>query len=332
MGIRSGCVCGIPRRRPRDEQGHVADSLIERRVVGLDDDAAPAHGASSERIALHHHGTPFVHGDQPADTVGFVLITLDVPADGVVVVIDEVRLSQVVENLLTNAIKYTDVGEVTLRLLPFDAANGMVRFAVQDTGTGMSAQDLPLIFAPYERARAKAYSRESAGVGLAVVQTLLAHMGGKVAVASVVGGGSTFTVEIVAARAEEGIAPSQQRRVLIVDDREDVLSGLSELVEELGFKTDRASSAGAASNLLAARSYDTAMFDLQMPVTSGAELATEIRRSDGPNRSTPFIAMSAGEMTEEGRAWPFDQFVRMPVSIRTLKRSLGERSASLERT
>ena len=301
-------------------------------MVGLDDDAAPAHGASSERIALHHHGTPFVHGDQPADTVGFVLITLDVPADGVVVVIDEVRLSQVVENLLTNAIKYTDVGEVTLRLLPFDAANGMVRFAVQDTGTGMSAQDLPLIFAPYERARAKAYSRESAGVGLAVVQTLLAHMGGKVAVASVVGGGSTFTVEIVAARAEEGIAPSQQRRVLIVDDREDVLSGLSELVEELGFKTDRASSAGAASNLLAARSYDTAMFDLQMPVTSGAELATEIRRSDGPNRSTPFIAMSAGEMTEEGRAWPFDQFVRMPVSIRTLKRSLGERSASLERT
>ena len=255
-----------------------------------------------------------------------LLLKLEVPLGGVDVLIDEVRLSQVVENLLTNAIKYTDVGEVTLRLLPFDSANAMVRFAVQDTGAGISAQDLPLIFAPYERARARAYSRESAGVGLAVVQTLLAHMGGRVTVASVLGEGSTFTVEVAAARAVQAAATTQQRRVLIVDDREDVLAGLGELVEEMGFETDRALTAGAASNLLAARTYDTVLFDLQMPVTSGAELARDTRRGDGPNHAARFISMTAGEKTDEGRAWPFDQFVRKPISVRTLKRLLDVRT------
>lgn len=253
-------------------------------------------------------------------------LKLEVPQGGVDVLIDEVRLSQVVENLLTNAIKYTDVGEVTLRLLPFDSASAMVRFAVQDTGAGISTQDLPLIFAPYERARARAYSRESAGVGLAVVQTLLAHMGGRVTVASVLGGGSTFTVEVAAARAVQAVATTQQRRVLIVDDREDVLAGLGELVEEMGFETDRALTAGAASNLLAARTYDTVLFDLQMPVTSGAELARDTRRGDGPNHAARFISMTAGEKTDEGRAWPFDQFVRKPISVRTLKRLLDAQS------
>lgn len=262
---------------------------------------------------------------EAAESKGLQL-KLEVPADGVDVLIDEIRLSQVVENLLTNAIKYTAKGEVTLRLLPFDSANAMVRFAVQDTGTGISTQDLPLIFAPYERARARAYSRESAGVGLAVVQTLLAHMGGKVAVASVVGAGSTFTVEIAAARPEPLAATNQQRRILIVDDREDVLAGLGELVEEMGFQTDRALTAGAASNLLAARTYDTVLFDLQMPVTSGAELARDTRRGDGPNHAARFISMSAGEKTEEGRAWPFDLFVRKPISVRTLKRLLNARA------
>ena len=259
-------------------------------------------------------------------------LRLEVPADGVVVTIDEVRMSQVAENLLTNAIKYTDAGEVTLRLLPFDAVKGMVRFAVQDTGAGISAPDLPLVFAPYERARARAYSRESAGVGLAVVQTLLAHMGGKVAVSSVMGEGSTFTVEVAATQAEEGVTLNRQRRVLIMDDREDVLSGLGELVEEMGFATDRALTTGAASNLLAARSYDTVLFDLQMPVMSGAELASDVRRGDGPNHSTRFIAMTAEEKTEEGRAWPFDQFVRKPISARTLKRLLDDRTPVPRRT
>ena len=253
-------------------------------------------------------------------------LKLEAPADAVVVMIDEVRLSQVAENLLTNAIKYTEAGEVTLRLLPFDTARGAIRFAVTDTGAGIAAQDLPLIFAPYERARARAYSRESAGVGLAVVQTLLAHMGGKVTVASAVGEGSTFKVEVAATQAEEEGTPNRQRRVLIVDDRKDVLSGLAELAQEMGFRTDRASSAGAASNLLAARTYATVMFDLQMPVMSGAELASDVRRGDGPNHSTQFIAMSAGEQTEEGRAWPFDHFVRKPISVRTLKRLLCEQT------
>ncbi|MEP6876508.1 MAG: hybrid sensor histidine kinase/response regulator [Burkholderiales bacterium] len=260
-----------------------------------------------------------------ADNKG-LLLKLEVPPGGVDVLIDEVRLSQVVENLLTNAIKYTDVGEVTLRLLPFESANAMVRFEVQDTGAGISTQDLPLIFAPYERARARAYSRESAGVGLAVVQTLLAHMGGRVTVASVLGGGSTFTVEVAAAGAVQAAATTQQRRVLIVDDREDVLAGLGELVEEMGFETDRALTAGAASNLLAARTYDTVLFDLQMPVKSGAELARDTRRGDGPNHAARFISMTAGEGTDEGRAWPFDQFVRKPISVRTLKRLLDART------
>ena len=152
-------------------------------------------------------------------------------------------------------------------------------------------------------------------------------MGGRVIVASVLGGGSTFTVEVAAARAVQAVATTQQRRVLNVDDREDVLAGLGELVQEMGFETDRALTAGAASNLLAARTYDTLLFDLQMPVTSGAELARDTRRGDGPNHAARFISMTAGEKTDEGRAWPFDQFVRKPISVRTLKCLLDARTS-----
>jgi len=244
------------------------------------------------------------------------------PTCGVVVIVDAARISQIAENLLTNAIKYTGTGAVTLTLKPFDEARGLVRFDVQDTGVGIRAEDVPMIFAPYERARANAYSRDSAGVGLAVVQTLLAHLGGNVTVTSVVGEGSTFSVEVAASQPASPEAPAPRRRVLIVDDREDILGSLSELVEVLGYTTDRASTAGAAGNLLATHCYDAVLFDLQMPVVSGSELASEVRRGHGPNHATCFIAMTAGEDSEEGREWPFDHFVRKPVTARTLRRLL----------
>jgi len=258
-----------------------------------------------------------------AESKGLQLL-FDAPPNGVVVILDPARVSQVAENLLTNAIKYTASGRVTLRLRPFDEANGRIRFDVQDTGVGIPPEDVQVIFAPYERAGASAYGRESAGVGLAVVQTLLAHLGGAVTVSSVVGAGSTFSVDVAAAHPPSPQASAQKHRALVVDDREEVLENLSSLTEEFGYSSDRASTAGAASNLLAAHRYDVVLIASQLPVVSGAELATEVRRGHGPNHATRLIAMTAAE--DDAKGWPFDHAVPQPVTARTLKRLLGART------
>lgn len=249
-------------------------------------------------------------------------LVLVLPASPVIVVIDAVRVDQILENMLANAIKYTDRGRVTLELKPWNASTGCIGFSVTDTGSGIEKDDLPIIFAPYERARAQAYTRESAGVGLAVVQALLAHMGGKVTVQSEPGVGSAFHVELPAAEPRSAPSERDPPRLLVVDDREDVLMGLAEVARALGYVTDVASGTGSASNLLAARHYSAVLIDLQMPVKTGDELARDIRRIDGPNRTARLIAMTAADDGEVGRHWPFDAYLHKPVSARMLTRAL----------
>jgi CheY-like chemotaxis protein len=135
--------------------------------------------------------------------------------------------------------------------------------------------------------------------------------------------GSTFKVEVAASGPAKPLAEESEGCILVIDDRQDVLGSLVEVIAELGYGAESALTAGAASNLLASRTYDAVFFDLQMPVKSGAELATEIRRGDGPNRGTRFIAMTAADESDAGRQWPFDDFVRKPIAARRLKRLLA---------
>ncbi len=253
-------------------------------------------------------------------------LVVDVPSQAVFVVADGARIDQILTNLVINSIRYTDVGQVRLALEPYEPAARKLRFVVADTGPGIPADVLPTLLAP-DRAQTGAERRgEGSGIGLAIVRTLVDHLGGTITVTSMVGQGTTFWLAIPAepltdtdAHAEQG---GDTRRVLVVaDDRAEVLEALASVVDGLGFECDRASSAAVGANLLATRTYGVALLDLEMPHKGGVALAADTRRGQGPNRATRFVAMSAAAMSDEiGRH--FDACLSKPIDRNALRQVL----------
>ncbi|MEO7116942.1 MAG: hybrid sensor histidine kinase/response regulator, partial [Caldimonas sp.] len=227
---------------------------------------------------------------------------VDAPSLPMFFVADSARIDQILTNLAMNSIRYTEAGHVRLSLRPYDPTTRLLHFVVADTGPGIPADMLPTLMAP-DHAQTGAERRgEGSGIGLAIVRTLVDHLGGKVEVTSTIGLGTTFRLEIPAepVRDEEvhGAQGSAGGRVLVVDDRDDVLEALASVVDELGFACDRASSAAVGANLLATRTYEVALLDLEMPHKGGVALAADTRRGQGPNRSTRFVAMSASVVSQ----------------------------------
>ena len=172
-------------------------------------------------------------------------------------VADGARIDQVLTNLVVNSIRYTDAGEVRVSMEPQGDPPKSLRFVVADTGPGIPEDVLPTLFEPDKFVTTPARRGEGSGIGLAIVRTLVDHLGGTLRVASELGKGTTFTVEIPA----EFEAPDRadfadtdtHGRVLVVDDRSDVLDALESVIDELGYELDRAGSAAAATRLLSER-------------------------------------------------------------------------------
>ena len=202
----------------------------------------------------------------------------------------------------------------------------MLRFSVADTGPGIPADVLPTLLAP-DRAQTGVERRgEGSGIGLAIVRTLVDHLGGKVEVASTLGQGTMFTIEIPAeplvdAKDEHAGSGNATGRVLVVDDRADVLDALASVVDELGFECDRAPSAAVGANLLASRTYDLALLDLEMPLKGGVALAADTRSGNGPNRATRFVAMSASAVPHDVGRY-FDGCLSKPIDQAALRQVL----------
>jgi CheY-like chemotaxis protein len=113
-------------------------------------------------------------------------------------------------------------------------------------------------------------------------------------------------------------------RVLIVDDREDVLEALASVANGLGYECDRAATTTLAASLLAERRYDAVLLDIQMPGKSGAQLAAETRAGHGPNRETRLLGMSAAEVTALYSDGPFDACLTKPIDRNALASALRE--------
>lgn len=254
-------------------------------------------------------------------------LIVETPEEPVFVVADPARIDQVLTNLLTNATHHTKQGRITLRLHPYEHAANALRFEVIDTGPGIDSSRLPTLFDPYTRFGELTSKGDGAGLGLAIVRSVLQFLGGSVKVSSERGAGTTFDVRIPAELLDPDRSPDDitlVKRVLVVDDRPEVLDAIRNVVRELGISCDTAASVAQAANLLGAHSYDTVFLDLDMPIKSGFDLASETRRGGGPNARSRIVSISAVDVPEERQGWPFDEHLTKPVAMQVIQRVIAQ--------
>ncbi|CAN7686008.1 hybrid sensor histidine kinase/response regulator [Paraburkholderia sp. SIMBA_054] len=216
---------------------------------------------------------------------------------------DPHRIRQIVNNLVTNGIRYTERGTVTLH---FDQRDDALAIVVTDTGAGVPDKQIPLIFKEFTQLDASRTRRfEGAGMGLAIVQGLVDLFGGTIDVDSEVGKGTRFTVTIpvkpVATPAGASVVPHTAHgegrpQVLIVDDNQLIRESLCEMLEHMGCDAAAVANADDAHAWLAARQCDLVLLDLHMPDKDGYAFMTEYAEKvegAGEMVRTPVIAVSA---------------------------------------
>jgi signal transduction histidine kinase len=235
------------------------------------------------------------------------------PSEAVFVVADPKRIEQVLANLVENAVKYTAHGSITIHYLLLGQTE--LQLVVTDTGIGISEEDQRTLFTPYTRFATIDGSHNSSGIGLAVVKTLLTHLGGTVTLNSKMHAGSTFTATLPVAipgKTSPQMEKNSTAHILIIDDRKDVLEGLCAIGQALGYHCDRAESAAVGANYLGAQAYDIVFIDLDMPVKTGLELASETRRGKGLNSATRLVAITA-DLSATRVCGPFDDVAHKPI-------------------
>jgi len=219
---------------------------------------------------------------------------------------DPTRLLQIVHNLVTNAIKFTETGQVTVSLMQ-GASSESVMLRVEDTGCGMSEAELNRVFEPFTQAEDSAErSYDGAGLGLAIVRRLVDLMQGELTVDSAPGSGTVFMVQLVLPRVVDrenaGLseAPArpcgERRRLLIVDDDANNREVAAGLLEALNADITHAADGAEAVAMTRSAHFDLVLMDIRMPRMNGVDALAAMRApGDGP----PVIAMTANAMTHQ---------------------------------
>ena len=267
---------------------------------------------------------------------------------------DEVRVRQVVTNLLNNAVKYTKAGSVTLSVrLAEDAEvreGETVRLliSVTDTGIGIRDEDMARLFKKFERVDLQSNSTvEGTGLGLAITSSLLEMMGGSIRVESEYGRGSTFTVELPQrvvsaepmgdfrekfehslqqAAVYHGAFRAPDARILIVDDTRMNLTVAVGLLKKTALQIDTAGSGAQAVELAQDVPYDLILMDQRMPGMDGTEAMVRIKKQyNGANARTPFICLTADAVSgarSRYLAEGFTDYLSKPIDSKALEAML----------
>jgi two-component system sensor histidine kinase/response regulator len=230
---------------------------------------------------------------------------------------DPTRLRQVLTNLIGNAVKFTQEGEVTVSLsaAPAEGGRARIRFAVRDTGIGIPAEQLAAIFQPYSQADATTARRfGGTGLGLSIARRLVGMMGGTLEVASEVNQGSefSFTIELPVEAAAPfplpgaGAVPLEGLTMLVVDDNESNRRIVREMLGTAGVAVEEAPEAEAALAALhkataAGRPHALAILDAQMPGRDGFELAAAIRGDAALGKTRLMMLTSAAQRGDAQR-------------------------------
>ncbi|MCR5507069.1 MAG: response regulator [Lachnospiraceae bacterium] len=254
---------------------------------------------------------------------------------------DKIRVQQIIINLLTNAVKYTDKGSVTVQMT-WDNDVHFLRVDVTDTGKGIKEEDVNILFDKFRRVNLEDNSNiEGTGLGLAITKMLLNKMNGNIYINSTYGSGSTFSVIIPQKpvgfdKIGEYHKPERRRkkfnhlftandaRILVVDDSQTNLIVVRGLLKGTGVNIDTALNADECLEILKDRSYDVIFLDIRMPGMSGDELLSVINRK-GYRKGTPVVALTAdvlAESRDKFLAMGFNEYLAKPIDPEKLERSL----------
>jgi two-component system, sensor histidine kinase len=256
------------------------------------------------------------------------------------VVGDPVRLRAALENLIDNAVKFTETGGVALAVEPMLGQRGKVAvsFAISDSGIGLTLNEVKRLFRPFSQANVSIASRfGGAGLGLSSVKALARAMGGDIVVAPRRGGGTTFTLTVTLSRAKAPHAPGstsdadvaseavQGLRVLSVEDNPFGRVVLNTILTELGHQAEFIGRGEAVSERIAQGCFDAVLMDMVLPGIDGIEAIKRIRSLSPPLGRIPIIGVSGrGDDEAASRAAGADAFLLKPVSPRALATALLE--------
>ena len=231
-----------------------------------------------------------------------------------VVLTDKERIIQIGNNLLSNAMKFTDNGSISL-ITNYD--NGTLKLIVEDTGTGMTDEEQQRVFGAFERL-SNAAAKDGFGLGLSIVQRIVAMLGGTIRLDSEKGKGSRFTVEILMPIVDEQTAQSRQgyvrhneayHEVIAVDNDEVLLLMLKEMYAQEGIHCDTCTGAAELMEMIRRKEYSLLLTDLNMSEINGFELLELLRTSNvGNSKTIPVVVTTASgscskeELMERGFA------------------------------
>jgi CheY-like chemotaxis protein len=256
------------------------------------------------------------------------------------VVGDPVRLRAALENLIDNAVKFTETGGVALAVKPMRGPKGKVgvSFAISDSGIGLTLTEIKRLFRPFSQANVSIASRfGGAGLGLSSVKQLARVMGGDIVVSQRRNGGATFTLTVTLNRAKASKAagadrendalsdPERPLRVLSVEDNPFGRVVLNAVLTELGHQAEFIGRGEAAAERIAQGAFDAVLMDMVLPGINGIEAIKQIRELDAPLGGIAIIGVSGrGDDEAASRAAGADAFLVKPVSPRALATALLE--------
>ncbi len=274
-------------------------------------------------------------------------VSPDVPAE---LVGDEVRIKQILINILNNAIKYTKEGSISLTVQSEKTGEDTynIIYTVADTGIGIKKEDMPYLFSAFKRVDEDTTNHiEGTGLGLSIVKQFLDLMGGKITVNSVYTKGSTFIVEIPQKRVNENLIgefdfekkhgyskrseykkkfEAPEARILVVDDNEANLMVVNKLLRDTKVIIDTVTSGKAALKKTQNIEYNVIFMDHLMPEMDGIECKKQIRNQvGGSSRESKIVVLTANADEENRELYvreAFDGYLAKPVSGEELEKEL----------
>lgn len=250
--------------------------------------------------------------------------------------LDTLRLRQILLNLIGNAVKFTDQGEVALSVSyePTDEQKGTLLISVHDSGIGISPEAQKRIFEPFIQSDTVRDSHvyQGTGLGLAISQRLAIRMGGQIRLQSELGKGSTFQLELhgvelanapVAKLNEAPAVAMKKLRILLVDDVKMNLMVLSAMLRRFGVESLMATSGDEALRILKEKKPDMVLTDLWMPGMNGAELVEQARRQPGMSKFVAIAVTADAENRNNFDMTLFDGILLKPITWEQLSRTLA---------